>query len=130
MLFRSTGFVDETFHRRSSAATERNIHSYRVQAQWSPVTDLVLATGSAVVLVVAANRVVDRHLSVGTMLVVLAPPDKSWTAPGDAQRQLREFGNARCPPKWTIGRRSAFNCYETGACHPSQQANCLLSSPF
>ena len=69
--FGRTGFVDETFHRRSSAATERNIHSYRVQAQWSPVTDLVLATGSAVVLVVAANRVVDRHLSVGTMLVVL-----------------------------------------------------------
>lgn len=69
--FGRAGFVDDTFHRRSSAATERNIASYRVQAQWTPVTDLVLATGSAVVLVVAADRVIDRNLSVGTMLVVL-----------------------------------------------------------
>lgn len=70
--FGRDGFVDQTFHRRSDTATERNIRSYRVQAQWSPVTDLVLATGSAVVLVVAANRALERQLSIGTMLVVLS----------------------------------------------------------
>lgn len=70
--FGRDGFVDETFHRRSDTATERNIRSYRVQAQWSPVTDLVLAVGSAAVLVTAANRALDRDLSVGTMLVVLS----------------------------------------------------------
>jgi ABC-type multidrug transport system fused ATPase/permease subunit len=70
--FGRDGFVDRTFHRRSNTATDRNIRSYRVQAQWSPVTDLVLALGSAAVLVAAAHRALDRQLSVGTMLVVLS----------------------------------------------------------
>lgn len=70
--FGRTGYVEQVFDRRNRAATEGNISSYVVQARWTPITDLVLATGGALVLIAGAQRVIDQQLSVGTMLVVLS----------------------------------------------------------
>jgi ATP-binding cassette, subfamily B, bacterial len=43
-----------------------------VEARWTPVGDVVLAVGSALVLVVGGTHVISGSLSVGALLVVLA----------------------------------------------------------
>jgi ATP-binding cassette subfamily B protein len=60
------------FRGRNQTALDAELSAVRVQARWMPVPDIVLAIGSALVLVVGGSHVVSGALSTGSLLVVLS----------------------------------------------------------
>ncbi|MGW1342707.1 ABC transporter ATP-binding protein [Kribbella sp. NPDC002412] len=60
------------FGARNRAVLEVEQRAIGVDARWTPVADVVLATGAALVLVVGGRQVLAGALSVGQLLVVLA----------------------------------------------------------
>jgi ATP-binding cassette subfamily B protein len=60
------------FAERNSAATDTSISSMRVDARFSPLSNLVLSIGSAIVLYVGVLRVQQGRMTVGTLLIVLS----------------------------------------------------------
>ena len=62
----------QIFRGRNQTVLDAELTAVRVQARWMPVPDVVLAIGSALVLVVGGNHVVSGALSTGGLLVVLS----------------------------------------------------------
>jgi ABC-type multidrug transport system fused ATPase/permease subunit len=60
------------FAEGNQQALERELRAIDVEARWAPRADVVLATGSGVVLVLGAARVLSGSLTTGTLLVVLS----------------------------------------------------------
>jgi ABC-type multidrug transport system fused ATPase/permease subunit len=60
------------FRSRSQSVLRAELSAVRVQARWMPVPDIVLAVGSALVLVVGGSHVVSGSLSTGALLVVIS----------------------------------------------------------
>ena len=60
------------FRRRNQSVLDAELSAVRVQARWMPVPDIVLAVGSALVLVVGGTHVVSGTLTTGGLLVVLS----------------------------------------------------------
>ena len=65
-------FEDERFSRQSSHATAANLETARLQAQFSPLVDVVAGLGTAIVLFVGTKRVLSGELSLGLLLVFLS----------------------------------------------------------
>ncbi len=62
----------DRFAERNDAATDTSISSMRVDARFSPLSNLVLSIGSAIVLYVGVLRVQQDRMTVGTLLIVLS----------------------------------------------------------
>jgi len=60
------------FGAHSDATLDADIAAVGVEARWTPVADVVLAAGTALVLVTAGRRVLAGSMSTGTLLAVLA----------------------------------------------------------
>jgi ABC-type multidrug transport system fused ATPase/permease subunit len=60
------------FGARNRAVLDVELHAIDVDARWTPMADVVLAIGTALVLVVGGRHVLTGALSVGELLVVLA----------------------------------------------------------
>lgn len=60
------------FGTRNRAVLDVELRAIDVDARWTPMADIVLAIGAAVVLVVGGRHVLTGALSVGELLVVLA----------------------------------------------------------
>jgi ABC-type multidrug transport system fused ATPase/permease subunit len=60
------------FAARNRAVLDVELRAVEVDARWTPVADVVLAVGSALVLIFGGRHVLDGSLSVGELLVVLA----------------------------------------------------------
>jgi ATP-binding cassette subfamily B protein len=60
------------FRGRNQRVLDAELSAVRVTARWMPVPDVILAVGSALVLVVGGNHVVSGALSTGGLLVVLS----------------------------------------------------------
>jgi ATP-binding cassette, subfamily B, bacterial len=63
---------DERFSRQSSHATAANLQTTRLQAQFSPLVDVVAGIGTAIVLFVGTKRVLSGELSLGLLIVFLS----------------------------------------------------------
>lgn len=59
------------FNAQNEGARNAAMHSIRLDARYSPFTDLILASGSALVLWIGVMQVLEGRLTVGTLLVVL-----------------------------------------------------------
>jgi ATP-binding cassette, subfamily B, bacterial len=70
--FTREDFEDERFSLQSSHATTANLETARLQAQFSPLVDVVVGLGTAIVLVVGTKRVLSGELSLGLLLVFLS----------------------------------------------------------
>lgn len=64
--------VSAVFGGRNTALLGSELRAVDVQARWAPVADVVLALGSALVLVVGGSHVLSGALTTGQLLVVLA----------------------------------------------------------
>jgi ATP-binding cassette subfamily B protein len=62
----------QIFRTRNDSVLRAELSAVRVEARWMPVPDVVLAVGSALVLVVGGSHVVSGTLSTGGLLVVLS----------------------------------------------------------
>ncbi|HZO63544.1 MAG TPA: ABC transporter ATP-binding protein [Kribbellaceae bacterium] len=60
------------FGARNRALLDVELRAVDVEARWAPIADLVLAVGSALVLVIGGTHVLSGSLSTGQLLVVLA----------------------------------------------------------
>lgn len=60
------------FRTSSDEAADSAVASVKLQARFTPLTELVLAAGSCLVLFVGILRVVDGRIAVGTLLVVFS----------------------------------------------------------
>jgi ATP-binding cassette subfamily B protein len=65
-------FEDERFSRHSSRTAAANLETTRLQAQFSPLVDVIAGLGTAIVLFVGTHRVLSGHLSLGLLLVFLS----------------------------------------------------------
>jgi ATP-binding cassette, subfamily B, bacterial len=65
-------YEDERFSEQSSHTLDANLQAVRLQAQFSPLIDILAGTGTAAVLWVGTNRVLSGQLSLGTLLVFLS----------------------------------------------------------
>ena len=70
--FGSSDKAGAIFRSRSQSVLRAELSAVRVQARWMPVPDIVLAVGSALVLVVGGSHVVSGSLSTGALLVVIS----------------------------------------------------------
>jgi subfamily B ATP-binding cassette protein MsbA len=70
--FTREDFEDERFARQSSSTLEANLRARRLQAQFSPLVDILAGVGTAVVLFVGTHRVLSGQLSLGLLLVFLS----------------------------------------------------------
>jgi ABC-type multidrug transport system fused ATPase/permease subunit len=61
---------DARFARHSQESLEANLETSALQAQFSRLVDLVVAVGTAAIVYVGAQQVLDGHLSVGELLVL------------------------------------------------------------
>lgn len=69
--FQRQALMMERFGAHNREATRTSIVSTRIDARFSPLSDLVLAVGTALVLWIGVVRVTQARMSVGTLLVVL-----------------------------------------------------------
>jgi ATP-binding cassette subfamily B protein len=60
------------FGSQSSATLDAEIAAVEAEARWTPVADVVLAVGTALVLVTAGRRVLAGSMTTGTLLAVVA----------------------------------------------------------
>lgn len=71
-MFQRQRDVMERFSERNEATADSSIRSIRIDARYSPMSDLVLAAGSATVLWIGVLRVINGQLTVGALLVILS----------------------------------------------------------
>jgi ATP-binding cassette, subfamily B, bacterial len=64
--------ASEVFGAHNKAVLDVELRAVQVSARWTPVADVVLAVGSALVLFFGGRRVLDGVLSTGELLVVLS----------------------------------------------------------
>jgi ABC-type multidrug transport system fused ATPase/permease subunit len=62
--------ASEEFGKRNQSVLDVELRAIRVEARWTPVADILLSIGSALVLVVGGLRVLGGSMSVGILLVV------------------------------------------------------------
>jgi subfamily B ATP-binding cassette protein MsbA len=65
-------FEDERFSAQSSSTVAANLRATRLQAQFSPLVDVLAGLGTAVVLFVGTHRVLSGELTLGLLLVFLS----------------------------------------------------------
>ena len=70
--FTREDFEDERFSRQSSSTAAANLEATRLQAQFSPLVDVIAGVGTAIVLFVGTHRVLSGQLSLGLLLVFLS----------------------------------------------------------
>jgi ATP-binding cassette subfamily B protein len=70
--FGRTDRATEVFGAQNQAVLDVQLRGVDVYARWVPVADVVLAIGSALVLVFGGRRVLDGAISTGELLVVLS----------------------------------------------------------
>jgi ABC-type multidrug transport system fused ATPase/permease subunit len=70
--FGRTDRAAAVFGARNRAVLDVELRAIEVDARWTPVADIVLAVGSALVLVVGGRHVLTGVLTTGQLLVVLA----------------------------------------------------------
>jgi subfamily B ATP-binding cassette protein MsbA len=70
--FTREGYEDERFSKQSSSTLEANLQAVRLQAQFSPLVDILAGIGTAAVLWVGTHRVLSGQLTLGTLLVFMS----------------------------------------------------------
>ena len=70
--FTQEDFEDTRFSTQSSRAAAANLETARLQAEFSPLVDVVAGLGTAAVLFVGTHRVLSGQLSLGLLLVFLS----------------------------------------------------------
>jgi ATP-binding cassette, subfamily B, bacterial len=70
--FTREDFEDERFSKHSSSTVAANLEAARLQAQFSPLVDVLAGVGTAVVLFVGTHRVLSGQLTLGLLLVFLS----------------------------------------------------------
>jgi ATP-binding cassette, subfamily B, bacterial len=70
--FTREGEAGARFSGRSRGAVRAALAAMDLEARWSPVADLLLAAGGALVLWLGVTAVTDGRMTLGTLLVVLA----------------------------------------------------------
>jgi ATP-binding cassette, subfamily B, bacterial len=70
--FTREDFEDERFSRQSSSTAAANLEAARLQAQFSPLVDVIAGVGTAIVLFVGTHQVLSGRLSLGLLLVFLS----------------------------------------------------------
>jgi subfamily B ATP-binding cassette protein MsbA len=70
--FTREDFEDERFAQQSSSTVAANLEATRLQAQFSPLVDVLAGLGTAVVLFVGTHRVLSGQLTLGLLLVFLS----------------------------------------------------------
>ncbi len=65
-------YAAEQFGRQNDAVLDVELRAVRVDARWTPVADVLLAVGSALVLVVGGMYVLNGSMTIGELLVVTA----------------------------------------------------------
>jgi ATP-binding cassette subfamily B protein len=63
---------DQRFSQQSSRTLAANLQVIRLQAQFSPLVDILASVGTAIVLYVGAQRVLSGQLNLGILLVFLS----------------------------------------------------------
>ena len=69
--FARESYEDERFSEQSSRTLAANLEAVRLQAQFSPLVDVLAGLGTAAVLWVGTRRVLSGELSLGTLLVFM-----------------------------------------------------------
>ena len=70
--FTREDFEDERFSRQSSSTAAANLEAARLQAQFSPLVDVIAGFGTAIVLFVGTHQVLAGRLSLGLLLVFMS----------------------------------------------------------
>jgi ATP-binding cassette subfamily B protein len=70
--FARESYEDERFSQQSSYTLAANLQAVRLQAQFSPLVDVLAGLGTAAVLWVGTHRVLSGQLSLGTLLVFMS----------------------------------------------------------
>ena len=70
--FTREDYEDERFSTQSSRTASANLEATRLQAQFSPLIDVIVGLGTATVLFVGTHRVLSGQLSLGLLLVFLS----------------------------------------------------------
>ncbi len=70
--FTQEDFEDRRFSRRSARVAAANLEATRLQAQFSPLVDILTGVGTALVLLVGTRRVLSGELTLGLLLVFLS----------------------------------------------------------
>jgi ATP-binding cassette, subfamily B, bacterial len=65
-------YATEQFGRQNDAVLDAEVRAIRVDARWTPVADVLLAVGAALVLVVGGMYVLNGSMTIGELLVVTA----------------------------------------------------------
>jgi ABC-type multidrug transport system fused ATPase/permease subunit len=65
-------YATEQFGRRNDQVLDVELRAIRVDARWTPVADVLLAVGAALVLVVGGMYVLNGSMTIGELLVVTA----------------------------------------------------------
>jgi ABC-type multidrug transport system fused ATPase/permease subunit len=65
-------YAAEQFGRRNKQVLDVELRAIRVDARWTPVADVLLAIGAALVLVVGGTYVLNGSMTIGELLVVTA----------------------------------------------------------
>jgi ATP-binding cassette, subfamily B, bacterial len=70
--FTREDFEDTRFSTQSSHTVDANLETARLQAEFSPLVDVIAGVGTAVVLLVGTHQVLSGRLSLGLLLVFLS----------------------------------------------------------
>jgi ATP-binding cassette subfamily B protein len=70
--FARESYEDERFSQQSSHTLAANLEAVMLQAQFSPIVDVLAGLGTAAVLWVGTRRVLSGELSLGTLLVFMS----------------------------------------------------------
>jgi ATP-binding cassette subfamily B protein len=70
--FTREDFEDARFSTQSTRAAAANVETARLQAEFSPLVDMIAGLGTAAVLFVGTHRVLSGELSLGLLLVFLS----------------------------------------------------------
>ena len=70
--FTREDFEDRRFSTQSSRTTDANLEAARLQAEFSPLVDVIAGVGTAAVLFVGTHQVLSGKLSLGLLLVFLS----------------------------------------------------------
>jgi ATP-binding cassette, subfamily B, bacterial len=69
--FTRENYEDERFSQQSSSTLQANLEAVRLQAQFSPLVDILAGIGTAAVLWVGTHRVLSGQMTLGTLLVFM-----------------------------------------------------------
>ena len=70
--FTREGYEDERFSKQSSHTLQANLDAIRLQAQFSPLVDVLAGLGTAAVLWFGVHRVLSGDITLGTLLVFMS----------------------------------------------------------